>query len=560
MPKSKMQINRMSLFPAREQPNLPCKPPSLPVGVVPDGIAQDSQLVAPMYTWANQHGCSNTFPGYAALGQLSQISEYRAPVETVAKEMTRRWIKFTTLGDGDKTSQIEQIEQRFKELNIRDTFRRLSEIDGFFGRAQLYISIKGNSDDRTPLIVDAATIPKGSLLGFQTVEPIWTSPCNYNSSDPTRNDFYKPESWYVLSKQVHASRLLTFISRPVSDILKPSYNFGGVSLSQLMMPYVQQWFSTRDHVNDLLRNFSTCVLKTNMAAVLSGESDQELLARAQLFTQTRDNKGLMILDKDAEEFENVTTPLSGLHELQAQAQEHMCAPSHMPLVKLTGITPSGLNASSDGEIQVWYDHLHSEQEVCYRPHLTTVMHIVELDLFGAIDPQIGFEFVPMDEPSAAELAAERKSDAEAGAAYIDRGVISPDEERERLAGNPSSGYTNLSGPAPGPPLDESETAPIAKDSSFVESKHPRDGSGQFSSSGGSNVKDLSHMKALELRLSNERVRLQNARTPKEKAARAVTVAQAEKELAHEKKFLGISAESESGPDLDDDDLLAQLND
>lgn len=472
-----MQINRTLLFRATDQHSAPCKPPVLPKGVVPDSIAMDSQSNLPLYAWANQQGLQNTFPGYAALGQLSQISEYRAPVETVAKEMTRRWIKFTTLDDGDKTAQIQQIEQRFKDLNIRDAFRRLSEIDGFFGRAQLYISIKGNDDDKTPLIVDVATIPKGTLLGFQTVEPIWTSPCNYNSSHPTRSDFYKPESWYVLSREVHSSRLLTFISRPVTDILKPSYNFGGVSLSQLMTPYVQQWFSTRDHVSDLLRNFSTCVLKTNLASVLAAGTGEELTARAQLFNQHRDNKGLMLVDKDSEDFANITTPLSGLHELQAQAQEHMCAPSHMPLVKLTGITPSGLNASSDGEIQVWYDHLHSEQEVFFRPHLTTVLQIVQLDLFGAIDPAIDFEFVPMDEPTAAELAAERKSDADAGCAYVDRGIVSPDEERERLAGNPSSGYTNLSGPAPGPPLDESADK-IAADS-WEEAKHPRDAKGKF---------------------------------------------------------------------------------
>lgn len=452
-----MQINHTLLRPSQEKQvsNL-CKPPALPPGVGPSGVAMDSQLVAPMYTWANQHGCANTFPGYAALGQLSQISEYRAPVETVAKEMTRRWIKFTTTGHGDKTAQIEQIEARFKELSIRDTFRRLSEIDGFFGRAQLYIRLSKNADDQTPLIVDPVTVPKGSLLGFQTVEPIWTSPCTYNSQDPTRSDFYKPESWYVLSRQIHSTRLLTFISRPVTDILKPSYNFGGVSLSQLMVPYVQQWFSTRDHVSDLLRNFSTMVLKTNMSSVLQGESDSDLIARAQLFNQHRDNKGLMMLDKDTEEFENVTTPLSGLHELQAQSQEHMCAPSHLPMVKLTGITPSGLNANSDGEIQVWYDHLSGEQESFYRPHLTTVLQIVQLDLFGSVDPAIDFEFVPMDEPDAGELAQERKSDADAGAAYIDRGVISPDEERERLAGDPNSGYSNLSGPAPGPSLDETD--------------------------------------------------------------------------------------------------------
>lgn len=432
------------------------RPPDLPPGVVPAGMAQDSQSVAPMYTWANQFGCANTFPGYALLSQLSQISEYRAPVETLAKEMTRRWIKLITKGEGEKADKLEKIEARMKELNVQDTFRRISEIDGFFGRAMLYIQIKGNDDARTPLLVDPATIPVGSLMGFQTIEPIWTSPSNYNASDPTRADFYKPTTWFILGRQTDATRLLTFVSRPVTDILKPQYNFGGLSLSQLMRPYVENWFSTRDHVNDLLRNFSTLVLSTNLQGTLSGDASDSLGDRVTLMNRVRDNNGCVVVDKDTEELAYATASLAGLHELKAQAQENMCAPSHMPLVKLTGITPSGLNASSDGEIQVWYDHIHSEQEVFFRPHLTEVIRIIQLDLFGAIDDGIDFEFVPLEEPSAADLAAVRKSDADMDVAYITASVVSPDEVRDRLARDPNSGYTNLSGEAPEPPDLEEE--------------------------------------------------------------------------------------------------------
>ena len=44
----------------------------------------------------------------------------------------------------------------------------------------------------------------------------------------------------------------------------------------------------------------------------------------------------------------------------------MCSVSGQPLVKFTGITPNGLNASSDGEIRVFYDDIHAEQEAVFR--------------------------------------------------------------------------------------------------------------------------------------------------------------------------------------------------
>jgi Protein of unknown function (DUF1073) len=53
--------------------------------------------------------------------------------------------------------------------------------------------------------------------------------------------------------------------------------------------------------------------------------------------------------------------LQDLDWLLAQSQEQISSVSRIPLVKWTGISPSGLNASSEGEIRVYYDLIHSEQ-------------------------------------------------------------------------------------------------------------------------------------------------------------------------------------------------------
>jgi phage-related protein (TIGR01555 family) len=225
-------------------------------------------------------------------------------------------------------------------------------------------------------------------------------------------------------------------------------------MSQLMESDVYQWLRTRNSVSDLIHNFSVMCLKTDMSAILSGQPDAPtggLFDRAKLFTQTRDNQGLTLLDMQREEMVAVNVPLSGLDELQAQAQEHMAAPSHIPLVKLLGITPTGLNASSEGEIKVFYDFVRACQQTLFADHLNTCLQVMQLHLFGEIDDAIGFEFVGLTAPTVKELAEIRKSDAETAASYIDKGVVSPDEVRARLASDPDSGYDNLSGDAPEPP-------------------------------------------------------------------------------------------------------------
>jgi hypothetical protein len=69
------------------------------------------------------------------------------------------------------------------------------------------------------------------------------------------------------------------------------------------------------------------------------------------------------------------------------------------------------------------------------------------------------------------------------------------------------------------------------------------------------MRDDSHLNALELGLSHERARLANAKTDAERALRAVWVNGYEKQVADERKRLGMS---EAHPELSDDDLLEAL--
>lgn len=424
----------------------PVKPPELAPGVVPPGVtapvmANDSG----QYAFAAQTFPGGGFPGFSYLSQLATRAEFRQMASGMATEITREWLEFTSKQDDDSDSadKIKAIEEEFKRLNVRGVIQKAAENDCYFGRAQIFLEIAG-ADRTTPLILDPRTIAKGSLERVVPVEAIWTTPAGYNALDPAAPDFYKPSSWFMLGQQVHASRLMTVVTRQLPDILKPAFNFAGMSLSQLAEPYVDNWLRTRQSVSDLLNNFSITALATAMDQVLQGEDDGgDLFARAELFTATRSNKGLMLLDKDREELVQINTPLSGLHELQAQSQEHMCSVSRMPAIILTGISPSGLNASSDGEIRIFYDWISAQQEAYWREPLEVILKVVQLSLFGEIDPDIGFTFVPLYQMTPKEEAEIRLSDSQADCAYIAAGVVDPSEVRERLAKDPNSGFMGL---------------------------------------------------------------------------------------------------------------------
>lgn len=424
-----------------------------PPGVIPsakraEALAMDSTP----YDYVNTVYAGAHFKGYPYLALLSQYPEYRKMSETIAKMMTRKFVRVVSSGEGDQSERVTKMEDALKRFKVAEVFRKAAELDGFFGRGQIYIDVKTPGGDyardnpqelETPLIKAAAKIKKDALVGFTAVEPVWTYPSVYNSTNPLAPDYFRPSAWFVMGKTVHASRLMMFRSREVPDMLKAAYNFGGLSLSQLSEPYVNNWLRTRDSVSDMLHAFSVSGIKTNLAGILQGGGGDEMFNRAQLFNDVRDNRGMFMLDKDSEEFFQFNTPLSGLDALQAQAQEQMASVSNIPLIYLLGITPSGLNATAEDEITVFAEFIRGMQESIFRDNLQTVFEVIQLSEFGDIDPDIGFEFEELTEMDLMEMATIRKTDADTDAVYIGAGVLDPDEVRERLAADETSSYHSL---------------------------------------------------------------------------------------------------------------------
>lgn len=432
---------------------------------VPDGdklvMAMDDAL-KPLYGFASNFnfgffGDGEAWPGFPYLAELTQRPEYRLITETRAKEMTRKWIKLTYDGDEPNDEKLDQLGKAMERFKVRDVFRKVAEHDGFFGGGQVFIDTGATTEQLVnPLLISKETIKKGGVKGFYTIEPMWSYPNSYNSTDPLKPDFFSPQTWFVNGTMVHRTRLLTMISAEMPDILKPAYSFRGLSMSQRAKPYVDNWLRTRQSVSDITHAFSIVVLKSILQAqIASGAGWDNVYTRIDEFNATRDNRGAMVIDKESEEMDILNAPLGTLDMLQAQAQEQLASVSQIPLVKLLGITPSGLNASSDGEIRVFYDSILAQQEHLFRDALMRVIQCIQINEFGDIDDKIGFDFVSLWQMDEAAEALIRKTDADTDAIYVEAGVLDPVEVRTRLANDDKSPYAGLDPEdVPEPPEEE----------------------------------------------------------------------------------------------------------
>lgn len=385
------------------------------------------------------------FPGYAYLTELTQITEYRDMSETTAKEMCRKWIELRSDGDEDRTKILKDLKMAMQRLHVKEWFQWAATTDGFQGRAQLFLDFDDTDDAElaSKLLIQKEKIAKGSLKRLKGVEPITTYPAEYNADDPLAQDYYEPSAWWVYSRRVHATRFLTFVGRPVPDLLKPVYNFGGMSLSQLAMPYVDYWLSTRDSVGRLLRNFSTKIFKTDMSGIMQGLNYEKFGRRMKFFSAMQQNQGVFLCDKEKEDVSLQNVPLSGLDKLQAQSQEHMASVAKTPLTILFGLSPVGLTATAETDITIYNNHVNKSQESLFRRPLENLIKIIMLSEFGEIYEDITFDFVSLVSENEKEKALMRKSDGDRDVALITAGVVTPEEVRAKVAADPDSGFDNL---------------------------------------------------------------------------------------------------------------------
>lgn len=398
------------------------------------------------------------FRGYPILAAMSQQVEYANMHTVMADEMTRNWIEVKSRTDGDP--DIDKMERALVKYDVKRLIHEAVKQDSMFGVAHIYVDTGANEAElQKPLFLDPRKIPKGSLKGLRCVDPTWIYPAMYNTRWPLAADYYRPQAWYVMGQTLHESRFIDIISRPVPDILKPAYVFGGLSLTQLMEDYVTDWRDAKKNVIKILRTLRMRALKTDMDARLQepGQFDK----RIQMFTKYQDNFGIWAIDTN-EDLLHMQTSLSELSNLLSNYQDQMCIPARITNLKLLGNAPAGLNASGESELETWHETISGMQERDIRRALENIFKIIQLSEFGEIKEDIYFEFRPLDELSEKEKAEINEIKVRTVTTASDAQLVSSEEGRDALKCIDGTGFENLDGDYEPEEDEESEASELQR--------------------------------------------------------------------------------------------------
>lgn len=397
------------------------------------------------------------FPGYTVLCGLTQNGLIRSGVEMRAKEMTRKWGELVSTESNN--DRIEAINNAMDTLNVKRLFRDIAEQCGFMGGCLIYIDTGEKAEELVNPIAFGQGTERNRLKGLRIVDPWVCSPGGYNSNNPLAADYFKPSYWFVQSTSVSSTRLIRVVENELPDLIKPAYNFFGMSLTQRVLDAVSHFTRNRESASKLLEKVALVVLKTDMQNILSGQIDNDLDNRMKFFTQNWDFNGVAMIDKENEDLAIFNNSLSGIVDIVRQSMEYVAAMFNEPATKLWGISPAGMNATGESDMQNHYDNIASLQERIFSPVMKHITDIIQLDLYGNIDKSITFKWAPLSEKSEASIAELNKMKAETASIYNDMGALAPEEIRNELVKDPDSGYGGLPEYAPLPTQDPDD-APV----------------------------------------------------------------------------------------------------
>lgn len=316
--------------------------------------------------------------GYPELAKIYSCDDIISnTIDILVRECLSKWgfirINNQNIPQEKHKEIIEYVENRLNDLDFKSVLYNACKKAFGFGGVGIYIALENNQDLSKEAIFTKET-RENKLLHLHIVEPHLFAPANVNFANPLLKDYMKPSTWYVsgASQIVHSSRFFTLSFFDVSDIIKPLYNFMGISLCQLMYNKVKSADSIRQSLSDMFLRFRTAIIKT--PALMSADP-LELKQRIETINLSENNFGKLIL-RDDEEYINSITPISGYDKIQAQAYETIAASARIPINKLFGQTPTGLNNSGAYDLQSFYDTIQGFQNTTIKPFIDKIINII----------------------------------------------------------------------------------------------------------------------------------------------------------------------------------------
>ncbi|ENX58776.1 MULTISPECIES: DUF1073 domain-containing protein [Acinetobacter] len=381
----------------------------------------------------NQHDQSGYGFNYLSRNRLKLEAMYRTSwvvgqvVDVVADDMTRKGCNikgFSSPKDG------EMIDQEMDRLQVWDRLNKTIKWSRLYGGTIAVMLIDGQNVS-TPL--NTNTVGKGQFKGLLVLDRWMVQPTMQDLVTEYGPHYGMPKYYDVIhdsvglcNQKIHYSRVIRMdgVELPYNQSI--TENLWGQSVIERLLDRLTIFDSATLGAGQLvykahLRTYKVKGLRTIIAK--GGQFFDALVKQIEQIRLWQSNEGMTLMDSE-DEFETHQYSFTGLDNLLLQFGQQISGATGIPLVRLFGQSPAGLNATGESDLANYYDNINQQQEGRLRTPLQILYAVLSMSVVGKPLPDsFDFQFASLWQLGDDKKAEVAKNVVDAVSAAEDSGLI-----------------------------------------------------------------------------------------------------------------------------------------
>lgn len=311
----------------------------------------------------------------------------------------------------DDNTKVKAAQKRFGVAAKIAWAKRMANL---YGGAAILIG-DGSPNPEEPL--DLSAIGRGGLkyLTALTRYEITSGQVQHDMLDP---DYRKPKDYMLSGRastaKVHPSRIVRFTGRDSALIGMPVQDVWGDSILAGVLREIAGYATGVNSTARLLEESTVNYFKIKgyLDKLATPGGEQAIAKALDLLQQQKSAINAVVMDVEDGNMEQFTADFNGLPDVVRSLLQLVAGAADMPLTRLLGTSPGGLNATGESDVRNYYDRLKSEQAEDIAPALDRIGEAVIRSELGTMPDGAEYDFNPlwqMTEKEQAEVDGQNAS-------------------------------------------------------------------------------------------------------------------------------------------------------
>jgi len=207
--------------------------------------------------------------------------------------------------------------------------------------------------------------------------------------------------------KIHYSRVLRHIGVKLPYWQAIQENLWGISIFERLYDRLIAFDAATQGAAQLVQKMWTRVYQIDglrEIIAMGGQPMQGLLQQVDMMRRMQSNEGITLIDGKDAFIPHSQTVNTGITDALVQFGQQLSGALQIPLIRLFGQSPTGLNSSGEADLRTYYDGITRAQERDLRVFLTKVITLTALSEGIELPPQWGFDFNSLWQMTDAERA------------------------------------------------------------------------------------------------------------------------------------------------------------